>query len=209
MRRRQEVELAPNHHTPPWATDDRTAIKQRIGAIGREKGGPAFRQWVSEQSPLDLTVYSDGSLSEDGSAGAGFCVYRGTQEIARGQVPLGHTTEVYDAEIEGALAGVRAALAHYMARFATKLTVCLDNEEAALRLHSGTPTDSNRLVAMAWRANTDVPPCSTIHAVLNDIAKSASKEEKSTTPYKEIMLRVLCCPTAMPRRPSSPSCRRQ
>ena len=153
MRRRQEVELAPNHHTPPWATDDRTAIKQRIGAIGREKGGPAFRQWVSEQSPLDLTVYSDGSLNEDGSAGAGFCVYRGTQEIARGQVPLGHTTEVYDAEIEGALAGLRAAAAHYMARFATKLTICLDNEEAALRLHSGTPTDSSATAILDFKSH--------------------------------------------------------
>ena len=36
----------------------------------------------------------------------------GAQEVARGQVPLGQTAEVCDAEIEAALTGVKAASAH-------------------------------------------------------------------------------------------------
>ena len=49
----------------------------------------------------------------------------------------------------------------------------------------------NRLVSMAWRANTDVSPCTSMHAVMTYIAKYASKEEKATTPYRDIMRRVI------------------
>ena len=133
--------------------EDRTAIKQKIGACGREKGPQEFRPWTTNQSPLDLTVYSGGSMGENDNTGAGFCVYRGLQEIARGQVPLGQTAEVYDAEVEAALAGLKAASSHYMGRFATKVTVCLDNQEAALRLHPGTPTDSSAAAILEFQAS--------------------------------------------------------
>ena len=39
-----------------------------------------------------------------------------------------------------------------MARFATTITVCLDNEEVALRLHSGTPTDSSAAAILEFQA---------------------------------------------------------
>lgn len=80
--------------------------------------------------------FSDRSLNKDGRAGAGYCVYRGAQEILHGKVPLGHTTQAYDAEIVGVLARLRAAYSHFMARFSTNVAVCLDNKEAAIRLHS-------------------------------------------------------------------------
>ena len=92
-------------------------------------------------------------MDENENAGAGFCVYRGSQEIVRGQVPLGQTAEVYDAEVEAALAGLKAASSHYMGRFATKVTVCLDNQEAAIRLHSGTPTDSSAAAILEFQAS--------------------------------------------------------
>ena len=152
MRRRQEVELSPDHFSPPWERDNRIAIKQRIGACRRMKGAQAFTLWAAKQSPLDFTVYSNGSMGENENPGAGFCVYRGAQEIARGQVSLGQTAEVYDAEVVAALAGVKAASAHFMARFATTITVCLDNEEAALRLHSGPPTDSSAAAILEFQA---------------------------------------------------------
>lgn len=65
-----------------------------------------------------------------------------------GRVPLGRNVEVYDAEIIGAVSGLRAACSHLMARFAKNVTVCLDNEEAAIRLHAGcaTPSSSTRIL---------------------------------------------------------------
>ena len=153
MRRRQEVQLSPDFFHPPWDDIDRAAIKVQIGACGRESGPAAFAKWINERPALDLIVYSDGSKNDDGNAGAGFCVYRGQQELVRGQVPLGQTAEVYDAEIEGALAGIRAASAHLMARFATRVTVCLDNEEAAIRLFSGVPTDSSAAAILDFQAS--------------------------------------------------------
>ncbi|POS86558.1 hypothetical protein EPUL_002249, partial [Erysiphe pulchra] len=88
-----------------------------------------------EHKLLDLTVYSDGSVNKDGFAGAAYCLLRGPHsEIAHGLVPLGRTAEVYDAETYGALKGLRAAT---MVKYATDVTICLDNEEAALRLYTG------------------------------------------------------------------------
>lgn len=37
----------------------------------------------------------------------------------------------------GAVVGLRAVYSHILARFATNVAVCLDNEEAALHLHTG------------------------------------------------------------------------
>lgn len=50
---------------------------------------------------------------------------------------------MYDAEIVGAVEGLRAACSHWMSRFAKNVAVCLDNEEAAIRLHSACPTQSS------------------------------------------------------------------
>lgn len=82
------------------------------------------------------------------NAGAGYCIYRGpTTEIACGKIPLGRTVEVYDAEVIGATEGLKAAVTHTMAKYATNVAVCLDNEEAAIRLHTGnlTPSSSKQI----------------------------------------------------------------
>ncbi|POS82030.1 hypothetical protein EPUL_005665, partial [Erysiphe pulchra] len=92
-----------------------------------------------------------------------------------GRVPLGRNSQIYDAEILGAVSGLRAACvkgesqnrsstkampnitcstksaqfrpvtacSHWMARFARNVFVCLDNEEAAIRLHTDSPTPSS------------------------------------------------------------------
>jgi hypothetical protein len=49
----------------------------------------------------------------------------------------------------------------------------------------------NRLMSMAWLANTDVNPCTGSRTVLEYIAKYVSKPEKKTGTYKEIMQRIL------------------
>ena len=80
---------------------------------------------------LDLTVYSDGSLGEDENAGTGYCIYCGPNtKIAHGRIPSGHTAEVYNAKVIGATEGLKAAIAHVLAKYASKVTVYLDNEEA-------------------------------------------------------------------------------
>ncbi|POS87609.1 hypothetical protein EPUL_003063 [Erysiphe pulchra] len=101
---------------------------QEIGAVGRLDGLDSFNQWSKRRNPLDLTVYSDGPRNENGSIGAGYCVYRGSQEIISHKIPLGRTVEIFDAEIIGALEGLRAACTHMMSRYATN--------EAAIRLHA-------------------------------------------------------------------------
>ncbi|KAI1000547.1 hypothetical protein K3495_g7648 [Podosphaera aphanis] len=129
---------------------------QNVGASGRARGFEVFRRWSQLRSPLDLTVFSDGSLDRERKVGADFCVYRGSQEILSGRIPLGHTAQVYDAEIAEAVAGLRAAFSHFMARFATNVAVCLDNEEAAIRLHIGCPTPSSFTRILEFQSLRDV-----------------------------------------------------
>lgn len=146
IRERQDLELCEDIQRPPWEQIDRSAAKLEINAVGRDNGILDFSNWVATQEHklLDLTVYSDGSVNKDGLAGAAYCLFRGPHsEIAHGLVPLGRTAEVYDAEIHGALEGLRAAINHTMAKYATDVTICLDNEEAALRLYTGIATSSS------------------------------------------------------------------
>ncbi|KAI1002824.1 hypothetical protein K3495_g5379 [Podosphaera aphanis] len=82
-------------------------------------------------------------MNEDGNSGASYCVYRGTQEILHGRIPLGKKAQIYDADVIEAVAGLRAACSHSMARFAKNVAICLDNEEAAIRLHAGRPSPSS------------------------------------------------------------------
>ncbi|KAI1001687.1 hypothetical protein K3495_g6513 [Podosphaera aphanis] len=111
-----------------------------IGVVGRAAGARAFKNWQATRPRLDLFVYSDGALI-DNRAGAGYSIYRGlTQKVGQGSLPLGSSAEVYDAEVTGATAGLSAALTNPMAYYATNVTVCLDNQEAALRLIIDTPT---------------------------------------------------------------------
>lgn len=88
-------------------------------------------------------------MDEDGNVGAGYSIYRGhNTEIASGKIPLRRSVEIYDAEIIGATEGLKVAVSHTMAKYATNIAVCLDNEEAAIRLHTGnfTPTSSKEIV---------------------------------------------------------------
>ncbi|KAI0997006.1 hypothetical protein K3495_g11177 [Podosphaera aphanis] len=114
---------------------------------------PLRRLWNSTH----LFVFLDGALIED-RAGAGYSIYRGlTQKVGQGSLALGSSAEVYDAEVAGASAGLSAALTNPMAYYATNVTVCLDNQEAALRLLIDTPTATSsprialfRELASSW-----------------------------------------------------------
>jgi hypothetical protein len=49
----------------------------------------------------------------------------------------------------------------------------------------------NKLITLGWLANTDITPCTTTQAVMNYIAKYASKEEKKSTSYTDLLKQCL------------------
>lgn len=69
-------------------------------------------------------------------------------EVTHGLVPLGKTVEIYDAEILGALEGLKATQGHPMAKYDIDLKILLDNEKAALFLQTGiaTPNSSRQII---------------------------------------------------------------
>ncbi|KAI9037727.1 ribonuclease H family protein [Aspergillus affinis] len=69
-------------------------------------------------------------------AGSRYALYQSGKLFQQSSFSLGPNKEVFDAEAEAALAGVKAALKLDTARFATNLWVCLDNLEVATRLLS-------------------------------------------------------------------------
>ncbi|POS84329.1 hypothetical protein EPUL_003777, partial [Erysiphe pulchra] len=127
IRRRQSLELSAVDYIPSWCTVNREENLRQVGAVGRLWGLESF----------------NGSRDEAGNVGAGYCIYRGLQEVASQKIPLGQKAEIFDAEVIGALEGLRVACSHLMSRYATNVAVCLDNQEAAVRLHSGLSTLSS------------------------------------------------------------------
>lgn len=49
----------------------------------------------------------------------------------------------------------------------------------------------NRTMAVSWLANHDISPCTSVHAVINYIAKYCSKAEHQTQSYKDIAREIL------------------
>jgi ATP-dependent DNA helicase PIF1 len=49
----------------------------------------------------------------------------------------------------------------------------------------------NRLTTMAWQANTDVSPCTSIAAVIEYIVKYAVKPEKASLSYREMAEKII------------------
>ncbi|KAM4066751.1 RNase H domain-containing protein [Hirsutella rhossiliensis] len=106
-----------------------------------------FHSWLRVCPEDTLIVYTDGSQSEDGACGYGYSVWLGPSEVTygSGRVLL---AEVYDAEVEGALEGLRAALT-WSPRTPDQqwpIVVCLDNT-AAIRAIRGSPSISSQAAA--------------------------------------------------------------
>ncbi|PGH15624.1 hypothetical protein AJ80_05489 [Polytolypa hystricis UAMH7299] len=134
-----DLETANWAPLPPWGRPDWDATRREIGAVGRGTGHGTFVGWRAQRFPLDVIVYSDGSRDDQGNAGAGYTVRRGPDCLVEGTVPLGRTAEVYDAEITAAVEGARAVFKDPSIQLFRNLWICLDNEEAAIRLQSGYP----------------------------------------------------------------------
>jgi len=115
----------------------------------KEKSTGAFLHWVERLDPLTLVVYSDGSLSSEGAASYGFTIHQNNVPIFDGSGRLG-PAEVFDAEANGALEGLKAAL-NLQGSAAQTIFICLDNLAAATCLR-GTPSDSSQDVFLEFQA---------------------------------------------------------
>ncbi|OAQ57404.1 reverse transcriptase [Pochonia chlamydosporia 170] len=82
-----------------------------------------FQRWLKDKPP-GYIVFSDGSKIETDTAGYGFAVFHNGRLVDWGSGQLGRR-EVFDAEIHGAVQGLRCAV---LANFANEpITVCMDN----------------------------------------------------------------------------------
>ncbi|CEJ92618.1 hypothetical protein VHEMI08257 [[Torrubiella] hemipterigena] len=124
-----------------------------LNSASKEEETQVHLSWL-RTNPDGLIVYSDGSKLEDNKAGYGYIVYRNGTEIDRGSRQLGFR-EVFDAEISGALRGLRQAIKHCTPN--TPITVCIDNS-SVVRGIGGTAPMSSRAEFLAFQAIRDEFP---------------------------------------------------
>ena len=131
---------------PPWSTKEpREAALKRVGApsgLTREEAADNFRRFLQSIPNNDIIIYSDGSKLENGQTGGGYVGFQAGSQFLRGSIALGHNKEVFDAEAEAALAGLKAAMTHSTAQHAPSLWICLDNLEVAIQLLSASTGSS-------------------------------------------------------------------
>jgi ribonuclease HI len=96
-------------------------------------------------------------------AAGGFAQFQIGHLFLLSSFPLCPGKEVFDAEAEAALAGIKAAIARSTARFTTNLWICLDNLEVAMRLLSPSTGTSQAIfeyfkeIAAAWPLRERLP----------------------------------------------------
>ncbi|KAL5612389.1 uncharacterized protein BROUX77_002545 [Berkeleyomyces rouxiae] len=112
----------------------------------------------------DVQIFSDGSKLQDGSTGVAAVLYAAGHTLPSTAAHLGEAMEVYDAELYGALIGLKAALKSPAAAFAENAVILLDNQEAAYRLLTGTPTKTSQDVILEFRATAALWPLRTRNA---------------------------------------------
>ncbi|KDN66318.1 hypothetical protein CSUB01_12327 [Colletotrichum sublineola] len=112
-------------------------------AVGQTKTTAAndHEDWMARLPLTHITVYSDGSQQKPDETGFGYAIYRGDTLIHQGRRRLPRA-EVYDAEAEGARAGLKSALRHVEGE-TDGITVCLDNSAVIYGL-DGTPVTSSQ-----------------------------------------------------------------
>ncbi|EED14696.1 conserved hypothetical protein [Talaromyces stipitatus ATCC 10500] len=115
------------------------AALRRVGAPSgrtREEAADNFQILLQSIPNNDIIIYSDGSKLENGQTGGGYVGFQAGSQFLRGSIPLGHNKEVFDAEAEAALAGLKAAMTHSTAQCSPNLWICLDNLEVTIQLLS-------------------------------------------------------------------------
>ncbi|KAJ6437079.1 reverse transcriptase [Purpureocillium lavendulum] len=134
-------QLLPKCHRPallPRHYSDKEASP--LQAANKAETAGDFLEWLGTTAAATLIVYSDGSQLPNGAVGFGFAVHRDKQSLVQGSGRLG-PSEVFDAEVTGALEGLRAALRLGDTR--SEVVVCTDNLAVASCLR-GNPADSSQ-----------------------------------------------------------------
>ena len=106
---------------------------------------------ISDAKLTEIQVYSDGSRVNN-SSGYGYLVKQGRVVVTEGKGAAGRRTEVYDAEIMGAAAGLEAAVNSPAANLASGITVWLDNHAAASLLADGRTAPSRPIESELFRS---------------------------------------------------------
>ncbi|EED17356.1 conserved hypothetical protein [Talaromyces stipitatus ATCC 10500] len=112
---------------------------------------------------LDIVIFSDGSRLIDGRAGGGYIGIQAHYQFLRSSLSYRHGKEVFNIEVEAALADAQAAIAYPTAQFATNLWICLDNLEVIMHLLSPSTGSSQEVfesfhtLAAAWLLRERLP----------------------------------------------------
>ncbi|KAJ3495815.1 hypothetical protein NLG97_g3121 [Lecanicillium saksenae] len=121
--------------------------------LRKEKAIEQMKRW-SSTAAHGIAVYSDGSKSERDRGGYGFVVYRDKRVIAKGKDQIGKG-EVFDAEVTGALEGLRAAAAQRQPD--EQITVCIDNT-AVIDCIGATAPPSSQIAFRTFQKTGDAHP---------------------------------------------------
>ncbi|EED20841.1 conserved hypothetical protein [Talaromyces stipitatus ATCC 10500] len=158
--------INPLQYAPWYPRKPRGNAQARIGApMGRTKEQAAanFMAFQRTIPSSDIIMFSDGSRLADGRAGGGYIGLQAHHQFLRSSLSYGHGKEVFNAEVEAALASAQAAIVYPTAQFTTNLWICFDNLEVAIRLLSPSTGSSQeifesfRTLAAAWPLRKRLP----------------------------------------------------
>ncbi|KAI9036255.1 ribonuclease H family protein [Aspergillus affinis] len=138
--------------------------------MSKKQAADRFQRFYASLLQTDIKVFTDGSKLENRMAGGGYALYQSGRLIQQSSFSLGPNKEVFDADVEAALAGVKAAFKLDTARFATNLWVCLDNLEVATRLLSPFAGSSQGVFESFQTPSPDLADSHTLMAVLYESA---------------------------------------
>lgn len=116
-----------------------TLLEQQfsINCEGRTNAAQEHLRWRSQDDGTSFWVYTDGSRDGHGRTGAGWLVEKRNITLAEGRKACGSWKEVYDAEAEAALEGIKCAKACASHDCIDKVYLCLDNRSVATRIAAG------------------------------------------------------------------------
>ncbi|CEJ92616.1 hypothetical protein VHEMI08255 [[Torrubiella] hemipterigena] len=143
--RRYALEAHPETH--------HSVMSRHIRLLGLSTLHKDIPSWLKSR-PEGYIVYSDGSKLEDGRAGYGFIICKDGIQVDSGSRQLDHR-EVFDAEISGALKGLKQAMTHNLERL--PVTICIDNS-SVVRGIGGTAPMSSQAQFRAFQAIGDEHP---------------------------------------------------